>query len=77
MSSEIQKEFGQTVRRIRNDKEISQEHFADLCGLHRTYMSDIELGKRNVSLENIEKIALALDMRVSELFMEVENNVCF
>lgn len=77
MSSEIQKKFGQTVRRIRNHKEISQEYFADLCGLHRTYMSDIELGKRNVSLENIEKIALALDMRVSELFMEVEKNACF
>lgn len=77
MSSKIQKEFGQTVRRIRNHKEISQEYFADLCGLHRTYMSDIELGKRNISLENIEKIALALDMRVSELFMEVEKNACF
>ena len=75
MKSEIQKEFGQTVRKIRNDKKISQEHFADLCGLHRTYMSDIELGKRNVSLENIEKIALSLNLKVSELFVEVEKNV--
>lgn len=75
MRSEIQKEFGQTVRKIRNDKKISQEHFADICGLHRTYMSDIELGKRNVSLENIEKIALSLNLKISELFMEVEKNV--
>ena len=75
MRSKIQKEFGQTVRKIRNDKKISQEYFADLCGLHRTYMSDIELGKRNVSLENIEKIALSLNLKVSELFMEVEKNV--
>ena len=42
--------FGQTVRKIRLSKDISQEKFADMCDLHRTYISDIELGKRNVSL---------------------------
>ena len=52
-------------------KNISQEDFADMCGLHRTYISDIELGKRNVSLENIERIALALDMSLSDFFKEV------
>ena len=60
--------FGETVRRLRQSKQISQEEFADLCGLHRTYISDIELGKRNVSLENIEKIAIALEIPISELF---------
>ena len=50
----------------------SQEELADLCGLHRTYISDIELGKRNVSLENIDKIAQALQVKKSELFVEVE-----
>ena len=53
---------------------ISQEKFADLCNLHRTYISDIELGKRNVSLENIGKMASALDMNISELFREVESD---
>ena len=43
-----------------------------LCGLHRTYISDIELGKRNVSLENIDKISHALQVKKSELFVEVE-----
>ena len=52
-------------------KEISQEEFAEMCGLHRTYISDIELGKRNVSLENIEKIANALNISISQLFAEV------
>ena len=60
--------FGEAVRKLRQSKQISQEEFADLCGLHRTYISDIELGKRNVSLENIEKIAVALDISISQLF---------
>ena len=53
-------------------KGISQEELADLCGLHRTYISDVELGKRNVSLENIEKLAQALDANVSDVFVEIE-----
>jgi len=60
--------FGETVRKLRQERQISQEGFADLCGLHRTYISDIELGKRNVSLENIEKIAVALGISISDLF---------
>ena len=60
--------FGEAVRKLRLSKQISQEEFADLCGLHRTYISDIELGKRNVSLENIEKIAVALEVPISQLF---------
>lgn len=63
--------FGEAVRKLRQSKQISQEEFADLCGLHRTYISDIELGKRNVSLENIEKIAVALDISISQLFVGV------
>ena len=43
-----------------------------MCELHRTYLSDVELGKRNISLENIDKIACALGMTVSELFQEVD-----
>ncbi|HPY42758.1 MAG TPA: helix-turn-helix transcriptional regulator [Clostridia bacterium] len=66
--------FGQTIRKIRLSKGISQEKLADMCDLHRTYISDIELGKRNVSLENIEKMANALDMKISELFQELESN---
>lgn len=64
--------FGQTVRNIRLSQNISQEELADRCGLHRTYISDVELGKRNVSLENIERIAQSLNISLSSLFMEVE-----
>lgn len=72
MSEEILNRFGYAVRKIRQDRHISQEQLADMCGLHRTYISDVELGKRNVSLENIEKMALAFDMTMAELFTEVE-----
>ena len=72
MQEEIRVAYGKAVRTIRKDKKISQEELADLCGLHRTYISDIELGKRNVSLENIDKIAHALQVKKSELFVEVE-----
>lgn len=72
MQEEIRVAYGKAVRAIRQDKKISQEELGDLCGLHRTYISDIELGKRNVSLENIDKIAQALQVKKSELFVEVE-----
>ena len=64
--------YGQAVRKIRLEQEISQEELADRCGLHRTYISDIELGKRNLSLENIERIAISLNRSLSEFFKEVE-----
>ena len=72
MHDDIILKYGQAVRALRQSKNISQEQLADLCGLHRTYISDVELGKRNVSLENIDKIASALNMNVSDIFVEVE-----
>ena len=60
MAMQILVDYGQTVREIRQSKNMSQETLADLCGLHRTYISDVELGKRNISLENIDKMATAL-----------------
>ncbi len=76
MQNDLLLAFGQAVRKLRLEKDVSQEKFADLCELHRTYISDIELGKRNVSLENIGKMAAALDISISELFREVENDAC-
>lgn len=72
MQTDILKNFGLAVRKLRLLQGISQESFADLCDLHRTYVSDIELGKRNISLENIDRIAEALGISISELFREVE-----
>ena len=73
MEKDILIDFGKALRDIRTEKHISQEVFAAKCGLHRTYISDVELGKRNVSLENIKKMSDALEMQISDLFLEVEN----
>ena len=72
MQTDIMIRFGQAVRKIRRDQGISQEELAERCGLHRTYISDVELGKRNVSLENIESIAISLNISLVELFWEVK-----
>ena len=72
MRSDIAVRFGRAVRKLRLEQKISQEELAERCDLHRTYISDIELGKRNVSLENIERIVTALNQSLSDFFREVE-----
>ena len=57
---DIIKVFGANLRKYRTKKGLSQEQFAEICGLHRTYISDIECFQRNVSLENVQRIADAL-----------------
>ena len=61
--------FGDRVRELRKQKSLSQEDFSFECDLDRTYISDIELGKRNVSLINIALIAAALEVPVAKLFI--------
>jgi transcriptional regulator with XRE-family HTH domain len=63
----ILERFGNRVRQLRKARGFSQEAFADKCGLDRTYISGIERGKRNVALRNIEAIADALALSISEL----------
>ena len=67
---DIIKVFGTNVRRYRTEMRVSQEKFAELCGLHRTYISDIECFRRSISLDNIQKIADALKIETYKLFME-------
>jgi transcriptional regulator with XRE-family HTH domain len=69
---DIRIRFGMAVRVRRNELGISQEEFAEQAGLHRTYVSDLERGKRNVSLENVEKLAKALLLSISDLMKRVE-----
>ena len=72
MQDHILVRYGHAVRKVRLEQGISQEELADRCGLHRTYISDVELGKRNLSLENIERIALSLNKSLSDFFKELE-----
>lgn len=66
----ITKKFGQNLKKIRTENNISQENLAFRAKLHRTYISDVERGNRNISLINIEKIAKALKVRISELLKD-------
>jgi transcriptional regulator with XRE-family HTH domain len=65
---DIKERFGKAIRRRRRELDLSQEELAELAELHRTYISSIERGQRNPSLENIEKLAKALDISISALF---------
>lgn len=62
--------FGSNVKRYRQMIGLSQEAFAEKCGMHRTYISAIECFRRSISLENIQRIAEALDIEVYQLFLE-------
>ncbi len=62
------KSFGLAVRKARESVGLSQEALAEEAGLHRTYVSSVERGQRNVSLDNICRIAKALSTTPSELF---------
>jgi transcriptional regulator with XRE-family HTH domain len=67
----IRVRFGKALRHRRNKLGVSQETFADMCELDRTYIGGIERGERNVALVNIEKIAKTLRVSISELFRNV------
>lgn len=68
----LQKDLGITIKALRAEKGVSQEKLALSTGIDRRYMSDIENGRRNVSLEIIEKIATFFEMKVSELIQRIE-----
>ena len=67
MKVDIQKRYGERLRQLRKQKDLSQEQLAAKANLHRTYVSDIERGARNVSLQNIVKLAKALGIKSDEL----------
>lgn len=71
---DILKVFGTNLKKYRNKLGFSQEKFAEKCGLHRTYISDIECFKRSISLDNIQKIADALEIETYILFKEDSTN---
>lgn len=69
---DVRERFGDAVRARREELELTQEQLADRAGIHRTYLSDVERGRRNVSILNVERLALALSLKVSELFQLAE-----
>ena len=69
---DIIKVFGTNVRKQRLSLALSQERLSERCGLHRTYISDIERFRRSIALENIQRIADALEIETYKLFIEEE-----
>lgn len=67
--------FGATIRRLRLGKGLSQEALAERASLHRTYVGSIERGERNVSLENMLKLAGALSVPLHEVIRAMEANL--
>ena len=71
---DILKVFGSNVKAYRQRIGLSQEAFAEKCGMHRTYISAIECFRRSISLENIQKIADALEIEPYQLLLENREN---
>ena len=71
---DIIKVFGDNLKKYRIKLGVSQESFAERCGMHRTYISAIECYRRSISLENIQRIADALGIKTYKLFLEDNDN---
>jgi len=67
MKGDIKEEVGFNIRRIRENRGISQEELGSLAGLHRAYIGQIERGEKNIGLKNIQKIANALNVNIKVL----------
>ena len=71
-SMNIQTLFGKRVQKLRHELGLSQEKFALLIEMDRTYFASVEAGRRNISICNIEKIARGLNVSLSDLFKDIE-----
>jgi transcriptional regulator with XRE-family HTH domain len=65
--SNINKEVGFNIRKVREERGLTQEKLAALADLHRAYVGQIERGEKNIGLKNLEKIAKALNVRIKDL----------
>ncbi|MBQ7612861.1 MAG: helix-turn-helix transcriptional regulator [Spirochaetaceae bacterium] len=70
MNETVKQQFGNRIQKMRKESGLSQEKFALKIEMDRTYYASVESGKRNVSLENIKKIADGLGVSLSKLFEE-------
>ncbi|KAB0667752.1 helix-turn-helix transcriptional regulator [Oryzomonas japonica] len=69
-SSGLTQILSENLRFLRNQRGLSQEELAEVCGIHRTYVGSIERGERNVTLSSLELFASALNVSVPRLLMK-------
>ena len=69
---DIRQKFGKRIKELRQSKNLSQEGLAYLANLDRTYIPSIERGDRNVSIEVIQKLSIAFDIKISELLKDLD-----
>jgi transcriptional regulator with XRE-family HTH domain len=72
--SDVLERFGKRLRSVREKVGVSQEKLAEMAELHRTYVSSVERGKRNISLLNIERLARALKVSMAELMPDAKKD---
>jgi transcriptional regulator with XRE-family HTH domain len=72
MEGDLQRAVGRNLRRYRLARGLSQEAFADLVGVHRTYMGGLERGERNLTLKSVERIAGAIEVDPIVLLLDAE-----
>ena len=73
MANPILTQFGNRLRNLRRARGVSQEKLAELAGLHRTYVGDVERGERNISLVNLATLAQALQVSLSVLLEDIHS----
>ena len=64
--------FGEIIRKYREGRGFTQEEFSDLCGISRAYFGRIERGEHSITLEKCQKIASALNIRLADLFADLQ-----
>jgi transcriptional regulator with XRE-family HTH domain len=69
----IQAAFGKALRKHREAAGLSQEELASRAGIHRTYIGDVERGKRNVGLVNMQRLADGLDVSLAEIVKDIQH----
>ena len=70
MEGDLQKTLGRNLRRYREERGLSQEDFAELVGVHRTYMGGVERGERNLTLRSVERVAATIGIDPVDLLQE-------
>jgi transcriptional regulator with XRE-family HTH domain len=72
MNKKLSAKFGEVIRELRKERNLSQEELANKADVHRTYVGMIERGEKNITIENIQKLAKALNVSLKSIFEKLD-----